>query len=110
MCPKTKDDREEPADEPLASGKRAASAFGARRSITKSGAFPKASRAAESVPPDPRSESSSPPPSAQPRAQASDEHHGTREEVLLIGVETSKPNRYTFVAPRSGKKKAPKSE
>lgn len=99
MSPKPKDDREEPNEAPLEEGaadavcaertdaKQAAAAYG-RRTITKSGKFPK-------------TESSSSKSGASP---------SIREEGKLMG--SSGTSRYTLVAPRTGKKKkaAPPSE
>jgi hypothetical protein len=106
MCPKTKDDREEPeeagalepTDESLGSARdcsadaadtqaspsEAAAAYG-RRPITKSGKFPKTA-------PTSKKSSTKPPTSA-------------REENSLMG--SAAQSRYTFVAPRIGKKKKP---
>ncbi|NUP06236.1 MAG: hypothetical protein HOW73_09275 [Polyangiaceae bacterium] len=110
MCPKSKPDQSVPSssiDEraELSEEERqnAANAFGKRRTITKSGAFPKSTPKG-----DPRA------PSGHPVRQVTDESQergpatrstSAREEVVLIGVETKKASRYVFVAPRRGKKK-----
>jgi hypothetical protein len=91
MSPKPKDDREEPeegaAEEAAAEGtdanKAAAAAYG-RRTITKSGKFPKTA-----------SSSTKSSPSVAPIS--------IREEGKLMG--SSGTSRYTLVAPRTGKKK-----
>ncbi len=92
MSPKPKDDREEPDDGASEEGatdgaaadsaapSRAAAAYG-RRTITKSGKFPK-------------TQSSSSKSGASP---------SIREEGKLMG--SSGTSRYTLVAPRTGKKK-----
>jgi hypothetical protein len=89
MSPKPKDDREEPndgavVDEAAADGtgenQTAAAAYG-RRTITKSGKFPK----------------------TQSSASKSDAAPRIREEGKLMG--SSGTSRYTLVAPRTGKKK-----
>jgi hypothetical protein len=95
MSPKPKDDREEAedvADEAAAEGtdvnKAAAAAYG-RRTITKSGKFPK-TPSAGSTKPSSKSQSNAAPISI-------------REEGKLMG--SSGTSRYTLVAPRTGKKK-----
>ena len=89
MCPKTKaDEATEPVDAEDEERTRAAQATG-KRSITRSGAFPKTP-----VPTKDRPKRAEPPPSSR----------SAKEEVVLIGV-TSKASRYVFVAPRPGKKK-----
>jgi len=91
MSPKTKDDREESEEalepppglesgETQASPTEAAAAYG-RRTITKSGKFAKTASSSK------KSSSSA------------------REETSLIG--SAAQSRYTFVAPRAGKKKKP---
>jgi len=89
MCPKTNpDERVEivatSADDVAERDvkRRSTSKHVPRRAITKSGAFPKRGGADKT----------------RPQKSAS-------EEVVLIGVETSKASRYTFIAPRSGKKR-----
>lgn len=94
MSPKPKDDREEPVEggteASAAEGDDAAkaSAYG-RRTITRSGKFPKTGTSP--------SKSSTPPGKSQPAVPVA------REEGKLMGSTNS--SRYTLVAPRTGKKK-----
>jgi hypothetical protein len=103
MSPKPRDDREEPEEiageeAPATEGSDAtkAAAYG-RRTITKSGKFPKTQSASKSG-----SAPASKAPSSAPIS--------IREEGKLMG--SSGTSRYTLVAPRAGKKKkaSPPSE
>lgn len=98
MCPKTKTDErtEEDGTETVGTGATGAEAFKQRRTITRSGSFPKSA-------PAPKARPVAPPPKSEPQRSAT-------EESTLIGVQTSKASRYVFVAPRSGKKSPPSSK
>ena len=99
MSPKPKDDREEPeesgADEAATEGtdanKTAAAAYG-RRTITKSGKFPKTPSSSSGKSRDDVVDLRSSSPAIS-----------IREEGKLMG--SSGTSRYTLVAPRTGKKK-----
>jgi hypothetical protein len=105
MSPKPKDDREETediaseegaADEAATDANKTAAAAYGRRTITKSGKFPKTSSAGSTKP-------SSKSHDDVVDLRSSSPAISIREEGKLMG--SSGTSRYTLVAPRTGKKK-----